>query len=65
MMEYIALFARYDPQYAQIVDDVVMGKIKNIRVEDTANKAGGIMSKSVPRPKGEDNSQYMLSLSTQ
>ncbi len=60
--EYIALFALCDPPYAQIVDQIVTGKIKNIKIEDTSNKAGGIMSKSVPRPKAEDPSQYIQSL---
>ena len=54
MMEYVAFFALCDPQFAQIVDQIVTGKIKNIKIEDSSNKAGGIMSKSVPRPKVED-----------
>lgn len=62
MMEYIALFALNDAQFAQIVDQIVTGKIKNIKIEDTSNKAGGIMSKSVPRPKVEDQSSYISSL---
>jgi hypothetical protein len=27
-------------------------------------KSGGILSKSVPRPKAEDNTEYLKSLST-
>ena len=61
-MEYIALFALRDPPFAKIVDQIVSGKIKNIKVEDTSNKSGGIMSKSVPRPKIEDQSAYFNSL---
>ena len=38
------------------------GKIKNIKVEDTSQLAGGAMSKSVPRPKADDNREYMRSL---
>jgi hypothetical protein len=44
------------------VDQVVTGKIKNIKVEDTSQLAGGAMSKSVPRPKADDNREYMKSL---
>ena len=62
MMEYVAFFALCDPQFAQIVDQIVTGKIKNIKIDDRSNKAGGIMSKSVPRPKVEDQSPYIQSL---
>jgi hypothetical protein len=44
------------------VDQVVTGKIKNIKVEDTAHLPGGAMSKSVPRPKADDNREYMRGL---
>jgi len=62
-MEYVALMARYDRQFSQIVDQLVTGQIKNIKVEDTSNMSGGAMSKSVPRPKAEDNREYFKSLS--
>jgi len=32
----------------------VTGKIKRIKVEDTSMTSGGILAKSVPRPKAED-----------
>ena len=64
-MEYIALFAQRDAEFAEIVAQIVEGKIKNIRVDDSNAKAGGVMSKAVPRPKAEDNSEYMSSLNTQ
>ncbi len=64
-MEYIALFARYDTQFSQIVDQLVTGKIKNIKVEDTSNLTGGALSKSVPRPKAHDNREYMSGLNAE
>ena len=61
-MEYIALFAKCDAEFRTIVDQVLSGDIKNIKVEDSQMKAGGIMSKSVPRPKPEDDTPYIKSL---
>lgn len=62
-MEYIAVFAEYDAEFKAILTQIVEGSIKNIKVDDSNNKAGGILSKSVPRPKAEDDSAYLKSLS--
>ena len=61
-MEYISLMARYDREFSTIVDQLVTGQIKNIKVEDTSQLAGGAISKSVPRPKAEDNREYFKGL---
>jgi hypothetical protein len=42
---------KYDKQFAQTVKDVQAGIIQEIHVEDTDTKAGGALSKSVPKPK--------------
>lgn len=55
-LEYIALMCRYDDQFKLIVDDLCAGKIKKIKVSDTEQSSGGVLAKSVPRPKAEDNS---------
>lgn len=34
-MEYIALFAKCDAEFQTIVDQVLSGDIKNIKVEDS------------------------------
>ncbi|CDW85245.1 acyl-binding protein [Stylonychia lemnae] len=60
--EYIALMTRYDEQFREIVDQLVTGKIKRIKVEDSSMTSGGILAKSVPRPKAEDQTQYLKSL---
>jgi len=61
-MEYIAVFAEYDAEFKAILTQIIEGSIKNIKVDDSNNKAGGILSKSVPRPKAEDQSAYLKSL---
>eukprot|EP00347_Sterkiella_histriomuscorum_P017214 403350242 len=60
--EYIGLMTRYDNQFREIVDQLVTGKIKKIKVEDTSQTSGGILAKSVPRPKAEDQTQYIKGL---
>ncbi len=62
-MEYIALFAQQDKEFADILARIASGKIKNIKINDTATSAGGVLAKSVPRPKADDNSAYLKSLS--
>ena len=64
-MEYIVLLTRYDEEFREIIQQVVTGVLKNIRMEDNNMKPGGIMSKSVPRPKPEDRTEYLSSLSTE
>lgn len=54
---------RYDEQFREIVDQLVKGKIKKIKVSDTSQSSGGVLAKSVPRPKAEDSTQYLSSLS--
>ncbi len=61
-MEYIAVFAEYDEEFRTILTQIIEGSIKNIKVDDSNNKAGGILSKSVPRPKVEDDSAYLKTL---
>ena len=61
-MEYIALLALHDKEYAGILAEVASGKIKNIKATDTATSAGGALAKSVPRPKAIDSSEYLRSL---
>jgi hypothetical protein len=63
-MEYIAVFAEYDAEFKTILQQVLDGSIKNIKVYDSNSKAGGVMSKSVPRPKPEDDSAYIKTLNT-
>jgi hypothetical protein len=53
---------QYDSQFSEIVNQLATGQIKKIKVEDTSMSAGGVLSKSVPRPKAEDNTQYLKSL---
>lgn len=62
-MEYIAVFAEYDEEFKTILQQIIEGSIKNIKIDDNNNKAGGILSKSVPRPKAEDDSAYRSGLS--
>lgn len=62
-MEYIKVFAEYDAEFKAILTQIIEGSIKNIKVDDSNNKAGGILSKSVPRPKAGDDSEYLKSLS--
>jgi len=57
-MEYIALLAVHDKEYAGILAEVASGK--NIKATDTS--AGGALAKSVPRPKAIDSSEYLRSL---
>ena len=45
-----------------MLNQIVTGQIKNIKIDDANDKAGGVLSKSVPRPKPEDTSEYMRSL---
>jgi hypothetical protein len=61
-MEYVALLAVLDKEYAGILAEVASGKIKNIKATDTATSAGGALAKSVPRPKPVDSSEYLKSL---
>lgn len=62
MMEYIALLAPVDSELSHTIDGIVAGQIRHIKVDDADMKAGGALSKSVPRPKVEDTTQYMNSL---
>ena len=61
-MEYIVLLTRYDEKFREITKQVVTGVLKNIRMEDNNMKPGGIMSKSVPRPKPDNRTEYLSSL---
>jgi len=58
-LEYVALMITYDPQFREIAHQLYTGKIKKIKVSDTAQSSGGVLAKAVPRPKAEDSSHYL------
>jgi hypothetical protein len=45
------------------LDNLISGEVKTLKEEEDPDmKAGGVLSKSVPRPRAEDSTQYMKSL---